>query len=291
MKTPKTLREYLRFYVLHHVDLAELTGNMYGYSVNSFQRFAGSDVRLRKLTDELLLSFIQRRLKEVGPKTVKRERGDVLMLWKAAARQKLCKPPGDIPSIRLPRTLPTAWYPEEARRLVDATRGLSGEMRGTGISRADWWTSLFYFLFDSLARISAALAVTPLQVNLDHRYAVLSWQTSKTKVEQAVRLHERTVEAIRVIHDTGRDLIWPYPYNRRRIWLDLKRILRKAGLPSDRYHMFHATRRTTATVAAARDGMAAAERLLGHNGRSCLKYYIDPRQLPTLQAPDVLAGM
>jgi len=283
------LRDYLTRYASRRLDLSESTIALYGYSIGALERFCGRPVRLPDLSDDLLCRFLRSRLKKAAPKTVKRERGDILCLWRAAARNGLCDPPdGDVPVVPVPRKTPVAWWPDEVRALIDTSRELTGEMRGLGIRRADWWASLFFFLFDSLSRIGAAMQVAPVDVDLSRGLAVLRMETAKTNVEQVVRLHDRTVAAIRKIWGDDRLVVWPYPYHRRQIWPQLKSILKRAGLPQDRDHMFHCCRRTTATVAACTMGRAAASAMLGHATGECLPLYIDTRQIPPTVAPDVV---
>ena len=59
-----------------------------------------------------------------------------------------------------------------------------------------------------------------------------------------------------------------------------KAILKAAGLPFDRWSMFHKLRRTSATLIASTISLEAARQQLGHTTpEMTLSTYVDPRQL------------
>lgn len=286
---PRNLTGFLLgVYAPHRLSVSGKTIDQYGYAVRSLEKYASRPLAIGDLSDDLILSWLRSRLADVSPKTVKRERGDVLTIWRWAAAHGYCDtPPGDIPTIRVPHKLPVAWTVDEFERVVSTCRGLTGEMRGTGINRSAWWSSLMIFLYWSGARITAALEVRSLDVNMERRLVILRAETAKTGVEQALHLHDQAVAAIAGHYDPARELVWPYPYNSRRRWIHLKAILRDAHLPCDRYRMFHCIRRTTYTMAVKFGSRAIAQRQLGHR-TDMSRYYEDPTQIDQQQAADVL---
>lgn len=274
-------------YVPYHLGLSANTIYLYGRACRSLQEFHGREIDMTELSDALVLPWLHQRLQQVDPKTARRERGDLLTIWRWAANRGDCPTfPVEIPTIKVSRRPALAWLPEEHAQIVKAATSLKGEMRGTGIPRSLWWSSLLTFLYWVGTRLQATLEIEPNDLNLRQRYVVLRPEVAKTE-GQIVRLHEQVIESLMPFWDARRKKVWPYPYNRRQIWPQLKRILRQAGLPADRYHMFHCWRRTTYTLTVRGAGFQAAQNQLGH--KTDLSYcYLDTRQLDLPQAADVL---
>jgi len=274
-------------YAPRRLGIAQNTIAQYAVALRSLQRFHGREIAASELSEDLVLPWLSARLTQVAPRTVKRERGDLLTLWRFAAKQALCDAPVDIPAIRVPRKLPVAWTLDEFERLVATCRLLTGELGGTGVPRAAWWTSLQVFLYWSGCRIGAALALRPCDFDLGRRLVRLPCDTAKTDVEQVISIHDQVVAALAGHWSPHRRLVWPYPFRRRQIWVQLKKILRQAGLPSDRYHAFHCVRRTNYTLTVKFGSRDMAQRQLGHR-TDMSQHYEDSSQLSIRQAADVL---
>jgi len=291
-----TLEQFLHtVYVPRHLGIKPKTVTLYGYSIRSIEAFWGRTLLVSELAESTVLPWLSARSQEVAPKTVHRERGDILTLWRFAARRGLCdhspdEPRVDIPPVKLPERTPTAWRPEELSLILSAARNLRGRMKGTEIDKAVWWPSLILFLYHTGTRIGAALAVRTVDVDLGLRLVMLRHDTAKTRVEQALRLHPQVCEAVAKHFDASRQLVWPYHYHPRTKFDQLKRLLRRAGLPSGRDRAYHCLRRTCYTHTARFGGREMAARQLGHK-TDLSRFYLDPRQIDEQQAADVLPSL
>ena len=292
---PKSLWRFLHdVYAPHRLEITVRTTEQYGFACRSLERFHGRTLLVSELTDELILPWLLARSREVSKRSLKRERGDLLTLWRWATKhrdatgRRYCEtPPIDIPTIKVPLRNPVAWRVEELRAMLASCRRLKGQMRKTGISKADWWSSFLLFLYWTGARLTAALSVRSSDVDLDGGWVRLDAESSKTNHEQILRLHEEAVAAISTHFNRGRELVWPYPYNSRQCWPQLKRILADAGLPADRYRMFHSFRRTNYTFCVKFGDRDIARDQLGH--KSDLRaFYEDRTQIERSTAADVL---
>lgn len=283
------LESFLRqVYAPHRLSIKPATIDQYGYTCRSIERFYSRPILIGDLTDDLVLPWLQRRLQQVSPKSVKRERGDLLTLWRWAVRHgHNVTPPVDVPTIPVPRKPVATWRVEDFERLIVACRQLTGEMRGTGIRKAAWWASLMITLYWLGSRLSATLAIRSDDIDLERRFVVLRGDVAKTGEMQILNLHDQAVAAIAGLYCPHRTLVWPYPYNARQIWPQLKAILRKAGLPNGRYWMFGCVRHTCFTLATKHGSQELAARQLGHRS-DMSRYYLDARQLEEQQAAQVL---
>ena len=283
-----TLTDLVRLYALHHPGLEPKSLACYGYAVRSLERFWGHILRAGDLGEDLILPWLAQRLRDVAPKTAKRERGDLLTLWRFAYKQNLLsREPRNLPTVKVPKKNPNSWTIEEYRRLVAACKNLHGEIRGTGIDKVLWWESMLTFLYWIGCRISAALAVKSTDVDLARGLVKLRAETSKTDWEQILTLHPQAIEAIRLVWSIDRQYVWPWPYNRNHVWTPYKKILDAAGLPKDRTSMFQKTRRTTYTLCVKFGNKDIASHQLGHR-TDMSRYYLDMSQIEYAQAANVL---
>lgn len=279
-------------YIPRRLNLKPISADQLRYSVRAFGKFLGHVACLHDLTEINVLRFLHVRKGQCSMATVKRERGDLLCLWTFAHKRGFYPvPPADIEPIKLQRKIPRAFSVADLESILAVTRRLRGEMRGTGIDRHSWYTSLVLFLYDTGARITASLGVRTSEISIDSRYVLMEAQHSKTGIEQVVNLSDQTIAAIAGIYDHARDFVWPYPWHKRRLWLDLHEICDAAGVRLMKGEGFHILRRTHATQAVKAHGWARAQADLGHTNEQMTRRYVDPRLLGPrglqLPRPDV----
>ena len=284
------LHEFFRtIYRPYHPQLSDGAAELYLMAIRSLSQYVGRPATIDDLSEEVLIAWINWRLSHAAPKTVRRQRGELLALWRFAYRRRVCSCPcGDIPVVVVRRPVPVAWSPEEVRALVAAAATLPGHIRGTQIAQGDWWVSLLLFLYATGARISAALAVAPSHLDTARGFVQLRPETAKTGMGQVLRLPQYVVDAVSRIYDPRASRVWVCPYHRHWLFGTLGRICRLAGLPADRGHKFHCLRRTHATMVAAFGSLDLAQRDLGHTSPAMTWRYIDPRFLGGPTAADVL---
>lgn len=116
-------------------------------------------------------------------------------------------------------------------------------------------------------------------VSLDRRLVTLRGETAKTGAEQLVSISDDTAGLLESMRRSPADLVWPYPWERRRLWLDLHGILGAAEIDG-RSIGFHRIRKTHATQVVALLGWDAARVALGHSDETMTRRYVDLRQIP-----------
>lgn len=273
------LLSLLETYRLYHPQLSDRTAEQYRYAVRSLEKYLGRPPDIPDLNESGLLKFIRERLGQVAPRTVRRERGDLLTLWRFAWRRKLTtEDPRDIeiPLVAVPQEPPLALTLEQVAAILDSCRFEHATIEGTAIAKAAWWRALILTLYWSGARISALLAVRQVDLDKTTGWLHLTAAESKTGAGQYLQLPEEALEAIHAMGWTG-DPLFPWPYQHRQLFTALKRIVKRAGLPADRRHAFHALRRTTATMAVAHGSLDIARQALGHTREAMTRGYLDPR--------------
>jgi integrase len=267
-------------YVPRRLNLKPSSAEQMRYSLRSFEKFIGKPPMIADLTETTVLRWLHARLQECKPTTVKRERGDILTLWRFCHKiGHHPLPAPEIDPIKVPKRIPRAFSVNDLERVLAVTRRLRGTMRGFPLERRHWYTSLVLFAYDTGARLSAILGVPPRDVNMGERYALLEVEHSKTGIEQMCNLSDQTVAAIAPIYDPHRELVWPYPWHKRRLWLDLKEICDAAGVLLLKGEGFHILRKTHATYSVKTHGWQRAQADLGHTAEQMTRRYVDPRLL------------
>lgn len=283
------MRAFLEVYSSRRLGIRPSTIRTYSFAVRSLERFLGRKPKLSDFREDLLLRFLSARLTEASPKTVKRERADLLCLWRSAFKLKRTKrrPPDDLPVVRVPRRNPIAWTPQQVTLIVAECFRLRGLVKGTDIPRRVWWSGLVQFLYWTGARISAALAVSPQDLDLERRTVRFTADAAKTRWEQVLALSDQAVVAIAPLYCPHSERLFPWHSCEQELFHQYKTILRRAGLPADRYCMFHALRRTCYTLSTIHGSAEVAAAQLGHQ-TDMSAAYLDRTQIHTRQAADVL---
>lgn len=304
-KRLKPLKEFVEVYVSSRPGLDPKSAAQYRYTLKSFEKFLGRPATLADLNEERITGYVSYLLQRWSQSTSKRNRNSLVVWWRFAARRKLLAPPPfeGVPTVKVTRRNATAWTLDQVEKLLVACQSLSGRMRlktdprrwnrhgvhlWTGPLRAKWWSSLILFLYDTGARIGAAMAVAPADLDPERGFVVLQGAAAKTGLEQVLRFSRQTVEAIREIYDPTTEHVWQFFRPRARLFSELGLILEKAGLPNDRTSKFHRIRKTCATLTAAAGRFDLAQTTLGHSTGYMTRHYVDQRAAPSQSAADVL---
>lgn len=283
-----TLIQLVDLYSRHHPSLDSASLKLYGYAVGSLEKHYGYSLRACDFSEDLILPWLSARLAQRSAKTVKRERGDLLTLWRFAFKRGLCREsPFDIPAVKVPMRTPNSWTPGEYAMIVDSCRKLTGTVKGTAIPRSLWWHTITTFLYWVGCRIGAAVAIEPSDVNLSRRTVRLRSDAAKTDFEQVLALHPMACQSIEEMMAFRQPHVWPTGVSHRRLWEQYKVILTSAGLPHDRSCMFQRTRRTTYTLCVKFGSKELASKQLGHK-TDMSRFYLDTTQLGQQSAADVM---
>lgn len=269
------LIELLNLYRMYRPQLSDSTAEQYRYAIVSLAKFLGRTPLASDLSEHTLLRFVASRLAQVSPRTVKRERGDVFILWRFAWKRRIAEHDprdADVPHIQLRHDPPIALTVQQVEDVLVSCRMERGCLRSTEILKSDWWRALVLVLYWTGARIGAVIQATHDDLDTGTGWLHLRSDTAKTRVGQWCHLPAEVVAAI-----PGDDYIFPWPYSHRQLFSALKRIVVRAGLPPSREYRFHAFRRTAATLATASSSIDVARLALGHSRERMTLGYLDPR--------------
>lgn len=298
--TPEDPQQSIRRFVLEDYIPTRLVGAAAGTKyhmamlMDNLAHFAGGrELLLEELSDELVERFMAWGIvRDRSPATANQWRGYLLAVWRHAwRRRKVETQPRSVNKLRMPRTAPRAYTQAEFSKLLHSCaleRGTIG-----GVDASLFWLSLVLFIYDTGLRISAAMETRTSSLDLVTRWLLVPSQLMKNRADQMFRLHTDTIAAMAASRPESRELLFPWPHDRTvHSWpslnLAFRKILKRAGLPTDRKCLFHKLRRTSASHLAAVAGRSAAQSHLGHSAASVTEAYLDPRIVNRSSAADVL---
>jgi integrase len=251
---------------------------------------------LADLGDDLAVSRHLTRLSkfERSPFSIAKERSQLLAIGNLAKKRGLLDCVFEVVAPVLPKKVPRAWLPEEVGRLMEAIDCLDGNMprprdqRTRGIPKRHWWKALHFVMWDTGERISALMAVRFEWVSIDGWLHIPAQVRKGKRGDMLFRLSPETLEAIEIIRNPQRDLIFPWHQAPNHIYYHYSRILERAGLEDDQ-GKFHRMRKTVASLykAAGHD----PQRLLDHADARTTSKYLDPRIVPQVQPCDVIPAI
>lgn len=252
----------------------------YETAIRVLGHWFGRGVAIAELSDELLSAHLNH-LVQTGRAiaTVNKQRAHIQALWNYARRRKLIDVGPDVQKLREPKRIPVAWSLLEFEAILAAAAATAGEVKG--IAAAAFWPAFLLCLYDTGLRLSALLAVTWDELDIEAGSIQILAENQKQKCEQRFELHPQTIEAVAAIREPARDCVFPLGVAWARRYY--KRILGRAGLSSGRRDLFHKVRRTSATYVANELGRPAAQAHLGHSTMAVTEAYLDTSKIQRIQ--------
>jgi integrase len=123
------LVEFLETYRIYR-EIRPSTFDQYRWCVQCFERHLGRAARLQDLTPDNVNRWLTSLRDRLSPHTAKSRRMTLLSVWNLAAQMQLAESPRLIRTVKIPQHTPEVLTPDQIRRLVDATEGLTGRYCG-----------------------------------------------------------------------------------------------------------------------------------------------------------------
>lgn len=279
-----TMRELVERYALLR-GLKGKTLSLYGMLVDRLERFLGHKATVADLDDLVIARYLRWRAETPGwrgrlpsPASVRKDRVMLAAVWTYAARKRLAAEFPELPTIKVPKRLPTgrAYTAEDVAALVRRARHRIGYV--DGLPAAWWWSTLIYTIYCTGERYEATTSLRWADVDLAGRRVIFRGETRKGSTRDIER--QITPELAAMLAQHRRDdhqLVWPWDRKSRSQWASLKVLCKSAGV---KYRGFHGLRRTAASYAALAGGRAAATQLLDHSDPNLQRVYVDPTICP-----------
>jgi integrase len=276
--------EVLSYLYAPLTGIGDRTITLYGYTLRAWGDFLGRPPETGDLEELAVARFLAWRVREWAPATAAKDRSQIHAIWGFCSKRKLCETWPTAPRINVPERVPEAWLIDEMQRLMAsaaAEPGRIGEFPSSAV-----WKGLLLLAYDTGERISAMLDLRCCDVR--GLSVIFRAEQRKGRRRDIYReISQECADALAAVRRRPDDFALPWDHHRTCVWRYLKKILVRAGLPSDRKCKFHRIRKTTASFYEAAGG--SAQRLLDHSSPAVTRKYLDPRIVtPGVPAPSVL---
>jgi integrase len=283
-----TLTALLESYLADRINCGACWRSQLATTIRRFDAWLGRESTVMDLDKRTVLGFVQHVGAEHSPRTGNARRCCLVALWNYAAESGILGPPPRMPKLRVPTRIPIAWTLDEMGSILQSARAVEGWWNG--VPAALCWEMACLIFWDTAARLGELRAARCQDISLAAGTWLVSAESIKGgRADRLYRLHPQTLAVIERRLSYGRQgRLWPFQPGRRQVWLHLKKILARAGLPYDRKRMFHCFRRSAESHAARAIGVNRAAEAVGHSPEIARQHYIAPAILPTDALCDVL---
>lgn len=262
------------------------TIRLYVNTLGNFERFLRHKPTFDDLQDEIVGGFMAWHVDQGNsPETANKDGGQILALWRFAARKDYVKLWPDVDMMPCPKRTPRAWLQPELEKLFDSAMREEGTI--AGVKASLWWRTLLAVVFFTGERIGAVRRLKWDNVDLDGGWIFIPAETRKgRRSDKAFPVPPPLVDLLHSIRSPEREQVFPWPFDLSTLYARIKRILKRAMLPTDRKSKFHRIRKTTASYYKAAGGDPTE--LLDHADPKTTKKYLDPRICGDRQSATVL---
>jgi integrase len=271
------------FFPLRLSIRAKNTRNQYAYACNDFAAVLGRRPTMADLSDDNLVRLTHYLLgpdRNLAERSANERVGRLKSLWNWLAKRGELRTFPTVLPVPEPERIPRAWDTDQLRRLFLSFE----EERGMifGITAKVWWFTLHAWLWNTGERKGATFALRWEHLDLERAVATVPAKIRKGHRKSAVYwLWPQTVKLLAAFRHPPREIVFPLPGNAGSddtFYHSYRRILRRAGLPDDRYSKMQAMRVSYATWLKAAGGDATTA--LMHSSDSVTRqHYLDPRLL------------
>lgn len=253
------------------------TDKLYRLAIKQLNEALGKEATLSDLSDDALVAM-EKHLFGRSPFTINERTGRIKSIWRYAAKKGLVTVWPTLDVMPEPPPFTRAWHVDQLRVLVIACKQQRGRIGRTPADK--FWLAWVLLLWDTGER-SGSLPKLKWEW-LNARGLDVPGDARKGNKEAFYRLSSRTREVLESIRSPDREYIFELPFHVATIYNRFKRILKQAGLPTDRKSKFQRIRRSHLTYWAIA-GQDPTERAQHSSSDVTRKHYLD---MSLIEQPD-----
>jgi len=266
--------------------ISDRTIRLYELTIAAYGRDLGRTPTTADLSQLEVAKFLARRLRERAAGTAAKDRAQLRALWQFCWDHQVegTKTGPTVRRIVVPERTPECWLTAEMKRLIASGAAENGSVSGVPAGR--FWRAALMTAYDTGERVTPILELKWDDVR--DGFVIFRAESRKNHRRDIDRaISPETAQAIAEIAEPKRAKVFPWDKTISTLYNTMDRILRRAGLPANRWSKWHRIRKTTASYYEAAGG--SAQRLLDHTSPVVTRRYLDPRVVrPEHDAPAVL---
>jgi integrase len=283
-----TINELLDLYAKKRLKLSSPhTMRLYRHSIKAFSQTLGKEVTVDDFNDDNLEDHMNRIIQSgLSIASANKDYAQLTALWRFANRNRIVQNWPNVIPFREPEQIPLGWLPDEISRIFRAIAEEEGTIKGA--PARVWWRALLLVLLDSGERIGAIRKLHRSSLVGEHLLVPAAFRKGNRR-DKLFSLRAETVSALRDLMALHREpLLFPWDRCETYVYNRYSKILKKAGLPSDRRSKFHRIRRTVASAVACQGGNPTAA--MDHANSKTTKRYLDPRIVGEISTATLVHG-
>ncbi|XZE20842.1 tyrosine-type recombinase/integrase [Pirellulaceae bacterium SH449] len=270
-----TLNELLDLYARKRLKLASPnTLRLYRHSIVAFGHSLGRAATIDDLHDDALELHMARMIKDgLSIASANKDYAQITALWRFANRNRIVSTWPNVIPYREPEQIPLGWMRNDLEKLFAAIDQVDGKICGAPARM--WWRCLLLVLLDSGERIGAIRKLERSHLLGDHLLVPSQFRKGNRR-DKLFPLEGPTQQALKDLLALHRDQkLFPWDRSETYIYHKYAKILKSAGLSTDRRSKFHRIRRTVASAVACQGGNPTSA--MDHANARTTKRYLDPR--------------
>lgn len=262
------------------------------YLTNHLER----DIELRELSDALVAGHLKWLLDTRGfnATSVNNHRCHILAVWRFAAEVGEIDHLPRVRKLKETRHEPDSWLPDEIVKLLEATERFKPRRWKLPIPIGAFWRCTLLIEWWTGVRCKTLFSLRREDVDLDNNLLYFRPEAMKNKRGKKFHIGDDCVQAIRTIWEPPRELLLPWPFCSRHIYVHWRKLQQLAGLRHNGRGMsrLHKLRRSVATQAAVNGGIHCAVALMSHSTSSVtIARYIDPSRMPAMDSREFMPAL
>lgn len=266
---------------------ADDTKRQYRYALDKLAEYLGHEATRADMTNATVSDLLGWMADNgYAARSINNCRAYLLALWRFLARKRLVDEWPDVEMQPEPEIIPMAWTTAQLETLFASCAAETGLIGG--VPAQGFWLGLHFVWFDTGERFTATMRTRWDGLDFSTGYLSVPATVRKGgKKAMLYRLQSDTLEVLQTIQLPKRDLIFPWDRTPSTFYHHYTRILKRAGLPYDRYSKAQRMRRSFATHLEANGGNAT-EAMRHAARRTTEKSYLDMRIIRKRAPSDLL---
>lgn len=236
---------------------SDSTLNHYRITIRHLRAFLGREPLLSDLTDATCIRFCRwyQETRDLAAPTINQRLEYLKAFWRWCARERFVEKWPNFHKLPESKPLPRAWTAEQIATLLNACQETPGFV--TCIPAGEWWCNIHRFAWETGERIGAILKARWADTDPERCLVEIPAKYRKGKCRGMLyTISGELMADLLAMRPGDEPLLFPWHLTTKSFYKDYTKLLKRAGLPTDRRSKMHKMRRSFASHLEAAGGNA-----------------------------------